>query len=226
MSDSGTIPIHRLSPAPSDLLVLARHIRRGRPVVLPTETQYALAADATSRLAIERVREIKGRGAQSPFSIFLANIEACADWGIKLPHFARMLATHYWPGPVTLILPTANPIFKLLGGKGGSVGVRVTPEPVIAALLTRLKRPLLATSANPSGIVLASGAENRWLALQVRTGEIVWAKPARYHRRPASTIIDCTGPVPRQLRPGPIWEAKWRSLLYNRAGMARSKTDG
>jgi L-threonylcarbamoyladenylate synthase len=226
MSASGVIPIDRHHPAPSDLLVLARHLRRGRPVVLPTETQYALAADATSQDATARVRQIKGRGAKSPFSIFLAGVESCAQWRIKVPECAALLAHHFWPGPVTLILPTANPLFKLLGGKGDSVGVRVTPEPVIAELLARLRGPLLATSANPSGVLLAPEAENRWLAAQARSGDLLWAKPTRYHRRRASTIIDCTGRVPIQLRPGPISEAEWRSVLYNHTGNARDRSDG
>lgn len=210
------ISINRRHPDRAHLRRLANHLRYGTPVVLPTETQYALACDATSQSAVHAVRAIKGRQPTAPFSIFLPGIDALKKWRIDCPDHAARLAQAFWPGPITLILPTVNPIFKLLGGDGVSVGVRVTPEPLIAALLDRLQRPLVATSANPSGAVLNAGAENRWLEAQARLGAIIWARPARYLRRPASTIVDCTGKVPRELRPGPISKAEWNATLSKR----------
>ena len=185
----------------------------GHPVVLPTETQYALACDATSKVAIKAVRVIKGRGPSAPFSIFLPSFQSLSSWRIRYSDYAKILAAAYWPGPLTLILPTANSLFKLLGGDGLSVGVRVTPEPLIAMLLQRTNRPLVATSANPSGVVMGSKSENQWLKSKAEEGSLDWARPKRYRRRPASTVIDCTGKVPRELRPGPISKAAWNAVL-------------
>lgn len=207
------VPIVRKSPTRSQVRRISENLRRGLPVVLPTETQYALACDATSEQAIRAVRAIKGRLPTAPFSVFLPGFEALADWRIRCPNYGVVLARAFWPGPVTLILPTTNPIFKLLGGDGRSVGVRVTPEPIIAALLEELGSPLVATSANPSGVTMDAPSENRWLRSQAARGALVWAKPLRFECKPASTIIDCTGRSPRQLRPGPITEARWNAAL-------------
>ncbi len=193
-------------------LALVLHDRR--PIVLPTETQYALVCDATSKRAIAAVRAIKGRNPSAPFSVFMPGLETLSWWRISCPDYAKQLADACWPGPLTLVLPTTNPRFKLLGGDGKSVGVRVTPEPIIAMLLQHTGTPLVATSANPSGVVMGARDENRWLKSLTETGNPVWAKPERFVRRPASTIIDCTGKVPRELRPGPISKAEWNAALF------------
>lgn len=207
------VHIDRRHPSRARITQLAQLIRAGRPVVLPTETQYALACDASSRKAIDAVRAIKGRQPTAPFSIFLPGLDELAAYKIKCPRYAVALADHFWPGPLTLVLPTTNPIFKLLGGDGKTVGVRVTPEPVIGMILNMTGTPLVATSANPSGVVMGTSAENRWLEAGAERGDFDWARPARYIRRPASTIIDCTGKVPRELRPGPISKAEWNAAV-------------
>ena len=207
------IRIDRFHIARSDLRRIISPISQSRPVVLPTETQYALACDATSKDAIAAVRTIKGRKPSAPFSVFLPHLDDLARWRIGCPNYAEQLARAFWPGPMTLVLPTTNPIFKLLGGNGKSVGVRVTPEPVIAMLLELLQAPLVATSANPSGTVMDARTENRWLESLVEARMLVWARPFRYVRKPASTIIDCTGRVPRELRSGPITKAVWNEAL-------------
>lgn len=207
------ISINRRNPSRSHINRIARFLRDGLPAVLPTETQYALACDATSKRAIDAVRAIKGRKPTAPFSIFLPGIESLGEWRIRCPEYALVLASRFLPGPLTLVLPTSNPLFKLLGGDGKSVGVRVTPEPVIRATLDAIQKPLVATSANPSGVILMATAENRWIGAMADAGSLAWAKPSRYIRQPASTIIDCTGKVPRELRPGPITKAEWNDLL-------------
>lgn len=207
------IHFDRSNPSRSHLRRLSDLLIADRPVVLPTETQYALACDATSKSAIAAVRIIKGRQPSAPFSVFLPGVADLKHWRIGCPDYAKLLADQFWPGPLTLILPTSNPIFRLLGGDGTSVGVRCTPEPIIARLLIAINRPIVATSANPSGVVMDSRAENRWLTTLVAGGKLTWVKPDRYIRKPASTVIDCTGKVPRELRPGPIAKAAWNAAL-------------
>jgi L-threonylcarbamoyladenylate synthase len=207
------VHINRRRPSRAHIARLAQWIDNSQPAVLPTETQYALACDATSRKAIDAVRVIKGRHPAAPFSIFLPGPEALAKWKIRYPDYAQKLASRFWPGPLTLVLSTSNPHFKLLGGDGKSVGVRVTPEPIINMLMESTGSPLIATSANPSGVNLTSLAENRWLETLAESRGLVWARPERYVRRSPSTVIDCTGKVPRELRPGPISKAEWNAAL-------------
>ena len=104
-------------------------------------------------------------------------------------------------------------MFGLLGAGASGVGVRVSSEPIVSALARRLSVPLVATSANPSGTNLDPRRENDWLSHLTRADEVVWARPIRYRRRPASTVIDCTGKRPRLLRDGAISVREWQASL-------------
>jgi L-threonylcarbamoyladenylate synthase len=213
MSAPAIITINRLQLARAPLARLCRHLEHGRPVILPTETQYALTCDATDPVAVESIRTIKGRGNQ-PFSVFLPDRAALGRWRVVPPTWAEPLIEAFWPGPLTLVLPTRLRVFSLLGGIVGAVGVRVSSEPYVSAITRRFGRPLLATSANRSGMQLDPAAENRWLSRLTGDRPVLWARPGRYQRRPASTVIDCTGDRPRLLRDGAIPRTVWRAVLY------------
>ena len=180
--------------------------------MLPSETQYALSGDATQPDVIERARALKGRGPSAPFSVFFHGLPALADWGIRLPAWALPLTQHFWPGPLTLVLPLRNRLLRRLGSDD-TVGVRVSSEPLLRRLGATFGKPLLATSANPSGARLTVAQENAWLRRLAETGAVKWARPSRYVRRPASTVLDCTGSRPRQLRPGAVPESAWRAII-------------
>jgi len=209
---SHIIRYDRDAPSRSLITALSRQIGAGRAAVIPTETQYALAADATSETAIAAVRLIKGRSARQPFSVFFANAQMLEQWRIRIPSWAQPLTDSFWPGPLTLILPSRGSTFRRLGSPG-SVGVRISPEPLVQALIQTVKRPLLATSANPSGIVLSTRDENNWLADGAESGKFVWARPRRYDRRPPSTVLDCCGSRPKLIRAGAIDAGQWRRAL-------------
>lgn len=212
MRNERVIRFDRQHP-PVDLIrILERHLLAGGAAVLPTETQYTLTAIATSKRNVAKVRAIKGRPEKAPFSVFLSDRGVLPRWSIELPEPAELLAEAFWPGPMTLILPTRNPALRRLGG-GTTVGIRVSPEPLISKLCHRLGKPLIATSANPSGLVLSAGAENRWLSTQVEVHRMIWARPAMYRRHEISTVLDCTTPQVRALRQGAIPERIWRQAL-------------
>jgi L-threonylcarbamoyladenylate synthase len=194
------------------MAALVRCLSGGGLAVIPTETQYALTADATSADAMQHVRVVKGRAADQPISVFFPNAGVLARWKIVLPERAQPLADAFWPGPLTLILPTTNAVFRPLGAPG-SVGVRVSSEPIVGLLTERMDCPLIATSANPSGTVLSASAENAWLSDGVASGHFLWARPNRFHRRLPSTVLDCCGTRPKLIRAGAIPTETWRSVL-------------
>jgi L-threonylcarbamoyladenylate synthase len=202
----------RRSPSRPLIAALARQVISGHLAVIPTETQYALTADATSAKAIRTARAVKGRRAQQPFSVFFADAAALVRWRITIPEWAQPLAGTFWPGPLTLILPSRNPLFRRLGTTG-SVGVRVSPEPIVRMLTERLNRPLLATSANPSGLVLSVRDENIWLAQEAKNSKFLWVRPGRYQRCLPSTVLDCCGTKPKLIRAGAIEAEAWRRAL-------------
>jgi L-threonylcarbamoyladenylate synthase len=206
------IRYNRRTPPRSLITRLAHHIVSGGLAVIPTETQYALTADATSARAVRDVRCLKERDAAQPLSIFLPDADSLAVWKIRTPEWARLLTAAYWPGPLTLVLPTDNPKLHRLGSRQG-VGVRVSPEPIVALLAKHVKRPLIATSANPSGVAFTLDAENVWLRHNAESGHFHWARPWRFLRRPPSTVLDCCSPRPKLIRAGAIPAREWRRTV-------------
>ncbi|MEW5702507.1 MAG: L-threonylcarbamoyladenylate synthase [Candidatus Zixiibacteriota bacterium] len=203
------VSFNRRRPSPGLVARLGDRLLHGGIVIAPTETRYALLADATSAPAVQAVREIKGRSRMLPFSVFVLDVSWCHAWGMRLNTVARHLAGEFWPGPMTLILPVRDFRFALPGGRRGTIGIRVTPEPIVKRLLALMGRPLIATSANPSGRILSCREENRWLSGLVARWGVIWARPRRYVRRDASTVVDCAAAGARQLRAGPISPEQW-----------------
>jgi L-threonylcarbamoyladenylate synthase len=132
-------------------------LRAGRLVVYPTETVYGLGADAMSPTGLAALLDLKGRSAEKGLSVLVADLEgAGALLAAEPPASARALARALWPGPLTLVLPAASSVPAVLVGATGGVGLRCSPDPLAAALVRDLGRPITATSANPSGLPAAT----------------------------------------------------------------------
>jgi protein-tyrosine phosphatase len=120
----------------------ASAIRAGKLVVLPTETVYGIAADPRSESSIERVRDFKRRPSELVFTHHLADVEAATALVGSIPRRARKLMDRYWPGPLTLVMPTPP---------GGSVGLRVPGHPLGREVARALGGSVFLTSVNRSG---------------------------------------------------------------------------
>ncbi len=130
-------------------------MQAGELVVYPTETFYAIGADAFSSAALQRLFRVKGREPGRPVGLIAADTAMAFSVAREIPHDARRLADAFWPGPLTIVLPAREEIATELAGPDG-VGVRVSPNPVARALSAGLGRPITATSANLSGAAPAS----------------------------------------------------------------------
>jgi L-threonylcarbamoyladenylate synthase len=130
-------------------------LKAGEVVVYPTETFYAIGADAFSSTALRRLFLVKGREPGRPVGLIAADTAMAFSVAREIPHDARRLAEAFWPGPLTIVLPARDEIATELAGPDG-VGVRVSPNPVARALSAGLGRPITATSANLSGAAPAS----------------------------------------------------------------------
>ncbi len=126
-------------------------LRRGEAVVFPTETFYGLGANALDADAVERVAALKGRGADSPIAVIVADRAMLAQIVSDIPPAAEKLIARFWPGPLTLVLPAKRRVPEALVNSAGKIGARVSSHPTAARLARELGRPLTATSANPSG---------------------------------------------------------------------------
>jgi L-threonylcarbamoyladenylate synthase len=146
------MPPKIVSPFAIHLHKAAELLLAGELIALPTETVYGLAADATNDQAVAKIFALKNRPTFNPLIIHLADT-ACADDYVVLDERARKLARAFWPGPLTLVLPRkANCTISLLASSGqDNLAIRVPSHPIARKLLSDLRRPIAAPSANPSG---------------------------------------------------------------------------
>jgi len=123
----------------------------GKIVAIPTETVYGLAGCARTPSAIQKIYEIKGRPATNPLIIHLSNPPAISDWAINIPNAAWTLVKHFWPGPLTLVLPRHPEVLLSVTAQQNTVALRVPNHPLTLALLQEFGGGLAAPSANRSG---------------------------------------------------------------------------
>lgn len=127
-------------------------LARARVVAYPTETVYGLGADASSGEALDRLHELKGREERLGLSVLVTGPEALEGLAPALPERARTLASHFWPGPLTLVVPVDDPRFERIRTEHG-VGLRCSSHPTAAALARAAQCPVVSTSCNRSGAV-------------------------------------------------------------------------
>jgi protein arginine phosphatase len=117
-------------------------LRQGGLTAFPTETVYGLGANAHDPDAVHRLRQVKGRDAEKPLTLHLADVAEIHRYVEEVPRSARLLMERYWPGPLTIIFP---------GNAGQGVGVRIPASEVARELIRQVGAPLVAPSANPQG---------------------------------------------------------------------------
>ena len=187
----------------------AEHLKAGRLIAFPTETVYGLGADATNADAVAHIYSVKGRPADHPLIVHLADMQDIAEWAADIPDFAIDLARSFWPGPMTLILNRSELAKDFITGGQETVGLRVPDHTLALALLNEFKKiggkGVAAPSANRFGNVSPTTAA----AVREELGEFLNADDIILDGGPSSvgvesTIIDCTSAAPRILRPGAI----------------------
>lgn len=143
-----------LSSVQLDQIITAAQILiAGGTVAFPTETVYGLGADVTNPAAIDKIYSIKQRPTHHPLIVHIGNISHMHYWTRAIPEAAWKLANHFWPGPLTLILPRSYHIPDCVTGGQDTVGLRLPAHPVALALLSALgpEKALAAPSANRFG---------------------------------------------------------------------------
>lgn len=177
-----------------------RYIQRGQVVALPTDTVYGLAAHSASAEAILKLYAIKERDRLKAIPLLIASARDLAHVSSTVSEWAKLLAARFWPGPVTLVVPSAVGVLKVLTGGTDSVAVRVPDHPVALALIAAVGNPLAVTSANLSGAPETTTAEEVEVVLGDRLALILDA--GRCPGGVASTVVDTTRDPPVILRRG------------------------
>jgi L-threonylcarbamoyladenylate synthase len=191
--------------------VAAAHLLSGDLVAFPTETVYGLGADACNLTAVARIYEVKGRPSDHPLIVHIATMDRMGDWAREVPEYAIKLARNFWPGPMTLVLNRSEIAGDFITGGQNTVGVRVPDHAVALGLLAAFEkvggRGVAAPSANRFGHVSPTNAAAVVEEIgKYLTKEDLVLDGGPCHVGVESTIIDCTGPTPRILRPGAISE--------------------
>lgn len=127
---------------------------------IPTETVYGLAGNALNPSVINKIYEVKKRPLTSPLIIHLPDVTQLHKYVKNIPAIAEKLAEHFWPGPLTLLLPKKNIIPDIVTSGFPNVAVRIPSHPLAIQLLGKLSFPLAAPSANPFGYISPTSAED------------------------------------------------------------------
>jgi L-threonylcarbamoyladenylate synthase len=187
----------------------AANLLAGGLVAFPTETVYGLGADACNADAVARIYAAKGRPADHPLIVHVASMDGLGDWAADVPAYAIALARDFWPGPMTLVVKRSGLAADVVTGGQDTVGVRVPNHPVALGLLEAFERAggkgIAAPSANRFGNVspTTANAVSDELCDYLADGDLILdGGPCDVGVE--STIIDCTGDVPKILRPGAV----------------------
>ena len=190
---------------PQALLEAAGRIQDGGLVGFPTETVYGLGADASSDAAVAGIFKAKGRPADHPLIVHVADASQVADYASSVPHFAARLIAVFWPGPLTVILPRREGVAAAAAGGQNSIGLRCPAHPVALAFLQACKTGVAGPSANRFGRVSPTTA----LHVAQEFGDdllVLDGGPCAVGIE--SSIVDCTRSRPVLLRPGVLTRAQ------------------
>ncbi len=189
---------HSVSKA--DIAHAAAQLKAGELVAFPTETVYGLGADASNTDAVRKVFAAKGRPADHPLIVHVADAAQLANWAREVPPFAHALARKFWPGPLTLVLKRNPRVPDAVTGGQDTVAIRVPAHPVAQQLLREFGGGVAAPSANRFGHVSATTAAH----VREEFGDMVACvlDGGAADVGIESTIVDCSRGGVTLLRPG------------------------
>lgn len=190
-----------LSPRTGGIAKAAALLSEGALVSFPTETVYGLGADARRGEAVAAIYEAKGRPSFNPLIVHVADTQSAQRY-VRWSDAAEILATAFWPGPLTLVMPLAKDhgLSSLVTAGLDTVALRVPAHPTAQELLLTFGGPVAAPSANPSGRISATTAEHVIAGLGGKIAAVLDDGPCLVGLE--STIVGLDGPDPMLLRAG------------------------
>ena len=207
----------------SQISSAATKLKAGGIVAFPTETVYGLGADISIPSAVNRIFEIKERPANHPLIVHFSQLSQLDHWAQEIPRAARLLAKHFWPGPLTLILPRTNHVSLNVTGGQDMVGLRMPDHPTARALLDAMgpERALAAPSANRFGRISPTTAAHVFDELGHKVDMILAGGLCRIGLE--STIVSFKENSAIVLRPGGIPLTKLAEVLDDEVFLSEKK---
>lgn len=184
-----------LPPTPEGLARAAELLAGGAVIAFPTDTVYGVAVAASRPERIDALFALKARPVDRRIPMLVADLDQAETAGAVPDDRARSLTERFWPGALTLVLPT----------RGGETQAYRAPDHEVALALIRAAGPLYATSANISDEPDTLGADEVLIAFATRQDDLAAVVDGgRVPGGVASTVVDVTATPMRILRPGPI----------------------
>ena len=200
MSDMETL---LLSSSEEDIAKAAELIKNGQVVGIPTETVYGLGADASNEKAVRNVFGAKGRPADNPLIVHLADFSQAESFTSYIPPLAYKLAERFCPGPLTMVMPKNDRIPMVTSGGLDTVGIRVPSHRVMHRIIELSGCAIAAPSANTSGLPSPTSAEHVMRDMNGRIAAVVDGGQSEFGVE--STVISFDGDdAVRILRPGAV----------------------
>jgi L-threonylcarbamoyladenylate synthase len=204
------IEIDQDNPDVASLERAAETIRRGGVVAIPSDALYILVADPVNLHAVGRVFAAKGRESARALPLLVRDLIMAEELTTEMTKRFYLLARHFWPGPLTVIVPAAAKVPLKVTGNTGRVGMRQPRSKVASLLLDQLAQPLIATSANLSGEpTCASGIE----VFGKMDGRVDLVLDGGLCAGQGSTTIDISEPYWRVIKEGAISERELSDIL-------------
>lgn len=195
------IEINPEEPSGEAVARAAAAIRSGRVVAIPTDALYSLVADPFNLRAVTQVFQAKGRAPERSLPLLVTDLLMAEELARELPPCFYPLARRFWPGPLTIIVPASARVPLKVTGNTGRLALRQSRAKIAGALLEALGQPLIATSANISGLpTCRTGLE----VFAMMDGRVDLVLDGGACPGAGATTIDVTGPQWRLIREGEI----------------------
>jgi L-threonylcarbamoyladenylate synthase len=198
-------------PQPEIIRRAAEVLRDQGLVAFPTETVYGLGANALDPRAVQNIFSAKGRPANNPLIVHVADVEAARELAVNWPPTAAALAERFWPGALSMVVAKRDIVPDVATAGAATVALRVPAHPVALALLRASRLPIAAPSANRSLAVSPTRAEHVLKGLRGRIDLLLDAGPTPGGLE--STVLDLSRSRPTLLRPGLVMRSEIEAVV-------------
>jgi L-threonylcarbamoyladenylate synthase len=204
------IEIDAETPSDEAIARAAVIIRRGGVVGVPSDALYTLIADPLNLAAVDRVFKAKGRESHRSLPILINELMMAEDLAAELTSRFYLLARHYWPGPLTVIVPASAKVPLKVTGNTGRLGLRQSRSVVAQKLIEQLGQPVISTSANLSGQPTCRTGIDVFASMD---GAVDLVLDAGLCVGEGATTVDITEPYWRVIKEGSITEKELQETL-------------
>lgn len=206
-----------------DIAHAASLLKEGELVVIPTETVYGLAANAFDPSAVDKIYILKNRPRTNPLILHISGIDQADRYASDIPEVARLLMEHFWPGPLTVLLPKTKLVPDYITAGSKNVALRVPRKKITLNLLKSLDFPLVAPSANPFTYISPTRPEHLFYCYGAETPYVLDGGPCEEGIE--STIVGFEEDKIIVYRPGAITFEALEKVTEKTVVLFNKKTD-